>query len=347
MRKLVLALLLMSLIAGGVSWVWASCNAMSSYRNSRPDYSFYVMAAQAQASAIAAERQRMKALRLETTKTRIAALANREQQLDLLAQESRRDNLEEKFARAHKKSEEERLREAQEWYDLGVKMEGRRNISAASDYYLFAMQMVPGTTLATQAHEALKRLDAFEQKVGNDARAMNTNSVLSQRDLEQIRAAGGAAFVANEGVQQMLDAIANEENMDRLQLIIQKLRDEKGGEYSEGMVQAIAILPAEAKPMARKALAERFMRLTTNSLKAKLAADTESRQAAIQVVAAQKLTELAPDLARLLTVDDAAQRQASLTALKQMTGQDFGPAPDASFTERFVAQKKWLEWLSR
>lgn len=353
MRKYWIAALVLVMLWGVGRIVWAKCTAMraSSYRESRPTFMFYSGPSQAEINAarraeIMAARQRAEAFRRQKMETRIENIKSFEEQSRVRATEKRRDNLETQFSRAYESSSEVREAKAKEFYQRGQSAERNNLIEAARDYYLFAVQLAPGTQVASDAHAALLRLDEKEGNGKNFARGQDpAASLLSQRDLEEIKERLGDWFAEAELVQQMLEQLASEQDERKQLLIIEKLRDAKGNAYTEGLVQALRLVRGGVQQAAREALIDRMTRMTPATLRDKLGSDQdELRMAAIQAAGDKKAQDLVPDLIELVTGKDAAVRSAAAKALQTITGKDFGPALNASFEEQFYARKQWQAW---
>lgn len=331
-------------LAGFATLAWASCSAMSSYRQSRPGFAFSLGPSSAE---IQAARARASALRRAKTMNRIGAIASREEQAVMRATERRREELERQFSREYNLSSAERERKAEELYEKGERAEARRSMDVAMDYYLFAMQLAPGTQVAVKAHAALKRLDALAGRVANAPRGLMSTSILTPEDLAEIRRAAGSSFAEGEEVQQMLDVLVDEDDARRHLLIVERLRDGKGTEYSNALVQAIAMLQGDSKAAAQKALLDRFVRMTPATLRTKLTSgEPETQIASIKAIGENQYTELVPELIGLLTNKSTVNQQAASEVLRQITGEDFGPPSNASFTDYFAAQQRWNKWWS-
>jgi hypothetical protein len=171
-----------------------------------------------------------------------------------------------------------------------------------------------------------------------------TSSLVSGHDVEAIkRRVRETTQQHNSGT--LLEQLAAADDPTRQKAIIRQMRDADGAVYTQSLVAAIAQLPEDMKPEARKALAQRFLRMTPSMLRTKLKADdVETQVAAIQVVAYKKSTAFVPDLIELLMVRETRVRQLSQKALQAITGQDFGPEAGASAAEEYVARKRWKEW---
>ena len=127
--------------------------------------------------------------------------------------------------------------------------------------------------------------------------------------------------------------------------LLEKLRDTPGSAYTQALAGAIPKLRGSAKTKARQALAQRFERLDIDVLRVHLMApEPEMRRAAAVAAGAKKAKELGPDLVRLLEDHEVTVLQAARAALRQISGQDFGPEVDASPAERTAAVEAWRRW---
>src|SRR5205823_1598436 len=109
--------------------------------------------------------------------------------------------------------------------------------------------------------------------------------------------------------------------------VLDKLRDSKGGVYTQALADAIPRLAGPVKNKARDALAERLTRMTAATLKDKLEDDeTEIRRAAALACAMKEEKSLIPRLIEMLQDKDPGVMRAAHAALKNLTNEDFGPA---------------------
>jgi hypothetical protein len=145
---------------------------------------------------------------------------------------------------------------------------------------------------------------------------------LSQAALEVIRATG--------------------KERDRL---IERLRDSKGVENTEALLQVISQLDGPSRQQARHALAERLTRMKESTLKNYLSdPDAEIRRATALAIAARRAKSLTGDLIRLLEDSSPLVQRAARTALQDLTGKNFGPDEQASAAERNRAIALWQRW---
>ena len=350
MRKIALVVAAACMIAGAGAWAWARCAAMTGYISSRPDFNFGPSAAQIEAE-IAAARARARELRRERTLAGIDALKSLEEKNRAMAREKRRDGLEDKFQRSYDMSPEQREKIAQGLYEDGQRAERNRSIETAQDCYLFAMQIAPGTDVSIKAHEALIRLDEAKAKLGGASRGQGgpTAGMLTQADLAEIQRVmhGGseADAAASEKVRQMLEQLNDFTDEKRQKLIVDRLRDEQGLIYTEGLIKVIRQSSGTVRDAARQALVDRFGRMTAATLRDKLTGgEAEARLAAAKAIAAKEKKELIPDLIRALVDKSEEVIQAARQALRKLTGEDFGPKPGASTVDCFTAQQRWERW---
>jgi HEAT repeat protein len=102
------------------------------------------------------------------------------------------------------------------------------------------------------------------------------------------------------------------------------------------------------KTKARDALAERLARMTAATLRDKLQDEApEIRRAAALACAVKADKQFLPDLVTLLADRQETVARAAHAALKDLTGQDLGPAADAPPEERRRAAAAWKEWLEK
>jgi hypothetical protein len=124
-----------------------------------------------------------------------------------------------------------------------------------------------------------------------------------------------------------------------------KLRDTKGPEYTQALAVAIGQLGGPAKKKAREALADRMTRMTAATLAEKLKdEDLEVRRAAALACAMKDDKTNFARIIDLLEDPEVPVVRAAYAALKGLSGQDFGPAADASRAEKAEAVAKWKAW---
>jgi len=127
--------------------------------------------------------------------------------------------------------------------------------------------------------------------------------------------------------------------------VLTRLRDGKGVAFTEALAGAIPRLDGDSKKQARDALAERLARMNLSTLRSYLKdEDTEIRRASAIACAMQEDKAYVPDLIRLLSDPEQTVERAAVAALRELTGQNFGPAPSASRAERAKAVAAWEAW---
>jgi hypothetical protein len=130
--------------------------------------------------------------------------------------------------------------------------------------------------------------------------------------------------------------------------VIDRYKDTKGVVYTEALATAIPRLTGTARGKARDALAERLTRMTPATLRGKLTEeDAEVRRAAALACGMKDDKEYVPDLLRLLDDAEPGVVRAAAVALQSLTGEKFGPAADATATERAAAIRAWKAWWDK
>jgi HEAT repeat protein len=130
--------------------------------------------------------------------------------------------------------------------------------------------------------------------------------------------------------------------------LLTNLKEGKGEAYTQALVGAIPHLKEPAQDKAREALAERLARLTVERLRELFEDDNaEVRRATAQACAKKKDKALAPDLIDRLYDPEPAVVQAAHAALKSLSGQDFGPAQDATPEQLARAAESWRAWWEK
>jgi hypothetical protein len=130
--------------------------------------------------------------------------------------------------------------------------------------------------------------------------------------------------------------------------ILTKLKSSKGVVYTEALAGSIPLLKGGMKVKARNALARRLTRMSTETLKDKLKDDNlEIRRAAALACALKKAKAHIPRLIALLEDPELAVALAAHQALKDLSGEDFGPEADATRAERKEAVAQWKAWWKK
>jgi hypothetical protein len=127
--------------------------------------------------------------------------------------------------------------------------------------------------------------------------------------------------------------------------LLTKLRDSKGQKYTDALVAAISQLTGEAKKNARKALAERLKEETAEKLTDLLDdRDVEVRRAAVLACALKESKQHIPQLIGMVRDREPLVARAAWAALKNMTGENFGPSADATDEQKDKAIEAWRAW---
>jgi hypothetical protein len=131
-------------------------------------------------------------------------------------------------------------------------------------------------------------------------------------------------------------------------LLLNIYRDGKGVQFTEALALAIPQLSGDLQRKTREALAERLTRMKDTTLKEYLGdADMEVRIAAARACALKGSKALVPQLIPLLRDTRGGVAEAAHQALKELSGQDFGPKANASREERLKATRQWSEWWNK
>jgi hypothetical protein len=130
--------------------------------------------------------------------------------------------------------------------------------------------------------------------------------------------------------------------------LLEQLKQTKGAAYTSALAAAIDQVNGPLKTKAREALAERLARMTAATLRDMLQDEMpEIRRAAALACAMKDEKEFIPDLARLLEDPQPAVVRAAYGALKALTGEDFGPSPNALPESRRRAGAAYAEWWEK
>ena len=143
-----------------------------------------------------------------------------------------------------------------------------------------------------------------------------------------------------------LQEAVRQEKDTQLVRVLEELMQRQGGEYTNTLAEAIAVVPEDAKELARGLLAQRLTRMTDRTLIAKLEdPDVEVRAAAVRAIG-YKGSPLYRQLAAALR-DEPMVADYAHQVLVKLSGEDFGPAPGSPAMEWYRASKRWEEWADR
>jgi hypothetical protein len=137
-------------------------------------------------------------------------------------------------------------------------------------------------------------------------------------------------------------------NASRLSLLLHNYRIGKGVEFTEALALAIPQMSGANQRRTREVLADRLTRMKETTLKEYLADENlEIRIAAARACAKKGSKALIPDLIPSLRDSRGGIAEAAHQALKELSGQDFGPKANASRDERVQATRQWTEWWKK
>jgi hypothetical protein len=118
-----------------------------------------------------------------------------------------------------------------------------------------------------------------------------------------------------------------------------------GVEYTEAIAHAIPRLSADARKEARQTLAQRLSdRLETTLLGYLEDSDAEIRRAAVLALGMRDSKETVAAVAQLLLDPNPSVVRATCASLRSLTGEDYGPPPNATEEEKQDALKKYQGW---
>ncbi len=143
-----------------------------------------------------------------------------------------------------------------------------------------------------------------------------------------------------------LQEAIHQEKGSQLVRVLEELEKRKGAQHTNTLAQAIAVVPDDAREIARALLAQRLVRMTDGTLRAKLEdPNVEVRAAAVRAVG-YKRAPLYREVAAAMRDKPLVAEYARQVLLK-LSGEDFGPGPDASVAEWYAASKRWEAWAER
>ncbi len=130
--------------------------------------------------------------------------------------------------------------------------------------------------------------------------------------------------------------------------LLAKYAETSGTEYTRAIAQAIRRLSGEIRKEAREALANRLFGRTDTTLVRYLEdADAEVRRAAALALAMRESRDQVPEIAKLLLDPEPSVVRAAHAALRSLTGEDHGPAANATEEEKQEAVKAYRAWRPR
>lgn len=157
----------------------------------------------------------------------------------------------------------------------------------------------------------------------------------------------GRLLAVDDGVTRRAEELLAASGARREELL-QEWRDSKGGEYTDALAYVIPQLSEPMQAKARKALAERLTRMTASTLRDMLRDDdAEIRRAAALACGQKKARGHIPDVLPLLEDEEPMVARAARATLKTLSGEDFGPRPDAGRPEHMLASAAWKAWWAK
>jgi hypothetical protein len=172
-------------------------------------------------------------------------------------------------------------------------------------------------------------------------------SGIETKDSKPVSKPDAAALPVDPESARLTKDLVKETGARQLELL-DEMQKGKGPRYTEALAAAIPKLEGKARSKARDALAERLTRMKDDTLAAYLQdEDAEIRRAAALACAMKDSKSLTPNVIELVRDHDMVVVRAAHAALKEMTGQDFGPAANASREDRDQAARKWLQWWGK
>ncbi|MGH7169061.1 MAG: hypothetical protein ACRELG_02135, partial [Gemmataceae bacterium] len=130
--------------------------------------------------------------------------------------------------------------------------------------------------------------------------------------------------------------------------LLRLYREGKGALYTDALALAIPQLSGDRKRKVRQALVERLTSMPDKELSEQQKNDdVEARRAFAAACAAKKSKAMVPLLIPLVRDSRSSVSEAVHEALKQLTGQDFGPKVDADRAERVKSARQWQDWWDK
>jgi len=127
--------------------------------------------------------------------------------------------------------------------------------------------------------------------------------------------------------------------------LLAKLKVQEGDAATMALAAGAAEFKGDKQLQVRKALVDRLAAMPPDKLRDYLwDEDQVLRQAGALACAVTRRRDLIPDLLKRLEDPEAAVVQAMRAALRELTGQDFGPAPNAEPLDHFIAIGNWYRW---
>jgi len=127
--------------------------------------------------------------------------------------------------------------------------------------------------------------------------------------------------------------------------LLKKYAATLGVEYTEAIAHAIPRLNGEARKEARQTLADRLSdRSEATLLRYLVDSDSEIRRAAVLALAMRDAKDAVTAVAPLILDPNPSVVRATCASLRTLTGEDYGPLPNATEEEKQEAVKRYREW---
>jgi HEAT repeat protein len=132
---------------------------------------------------------------------------------------------------------------------------------------------------------------------------------------------------------------------ERRKELLKEYAEKSGAEYTLAIAYAIPSLSGDIRKEARSALAERLSgRKEATLLRYLDDDDPEVRRAAALALGMRDAKETVANVANLLLDPEPTVVRAAQASLVSLTGEDYGPAPNATEEEKQEAVKKYQDW---
>ncbi|HEY7424848.1 MAG TPA: HEAT repeat domain-containing protein [Gemmataceae bacterium] len=145
----------------------------------------------------------------------------------------------------------------------------------------------------------------------------------------------------------MAARLAKATGSEQMQLLHQ-MQEGKGADFTVALALAIPQLSGDRQKKTRAALVDRLTRMTDKTLTSYFEDEQpEIRRAAALACARKGSRALIPKVIPLLRHPQRPVIEAAHEALKELTGEDFGPEADAGREDRYRAARRWLDWWNK
>jgi hypothetical protein len=126
------------------------------------------------------------------------------------------------------------------------------------------------------------------------------------------------------------------------------VRDGKGSNFTQILVQIAALSEGERKKLSREYLAERLTRMTAKTLREMMQdIEPELRRAACLACGMKELNESIPWMIARISDPSEAVVRAAQASLKSLGGVDHGPPSGADAETKLKAATAWREWYEK